>query len=161
MVIRPCVPKIRIFQKFIFLVKNSIFYPKMKFLHTSRYFDLLSILFQILHNSTQKHRKIRHFSRGIWLIIHDLHFLILTCLHKNQNFSLALPSEAIAIDELGSIALKFQNYTTFFLIKFIFHKKLQVAVGYRFFFCLVYIHLHYYAFKQVQSKSRNKFHFTI
>ena len=26
--------------------KNSIFYPKLKFLYTSRYFDLLSILFK-------------------------------------------------------------------------------------------------------------------
>ena len=49
-----------------------------------------------------------------------------------------LPSEAIAIDEIGSIALKLHTYTTFFLLKFIFHKKLQVVVGYRFFVCLVY-----------------------
>ena len=78
-------------------------------------------------------------------MIHDLHFLILTCLHKNHSFSLVLPSEAIAIDELGSIAIKFQTYTTFFLLKFIFHKKLQVVVGYRFFFCLVYNNLFIYA----------------
>ena len=61
---------------------------------------------RVLHNSTQTHRKIRYFSRGIWLIIHDLHFLTLTCLHKNHSFSLALLSEAIAIDELGSISPK-------------------------------------------------------
>ena len=98
----------------------------------------LSSFARVLHNSTQKHRKIRHFSRGIWLIIHDLHYLILTFLHKNHSFSLLLPSEAIAIDELGSIALKLHTYTTFFLLKFNFHKKLQVIVGYRFFVCLVY-----------------------
>ena len=60
--------------------------------------------------------------------------MILTCLHKNHSFSLALPSEAIAIDELDSIAQKLYTYTTFFLLKFIFHKKLQVVVGYRSFF---------------------------
>ena len=36
-------------------------------------------------------------------MLHDLHFLILTCLHKIQSFSLALSSEAISIDELGLI----------------------------------------------------------
>ena len=41
------------------------------------------------------------------------------------------------MDELGSIAPKLHNYATFFLFQFIFHKKLQVVVGYRFFFCLV------------------------
>ena len=35
---------------------------------------------------------------------HDLIFLILLCLYKNHSFSLALPSEAIAINELGLIA---------------------------------------------------------
>ena len=47
-------------------------------------------------------------------MIHDLHFFILTCLHKNHSFSLALHSEAIAINELGSIAPKLHTYTTFF-----------------------------------------------
>ena len=65
-------------------------------------------------------------------MIQDLHFLILTCLHKNYSFSLALPSEAIAIDELDLIAPKLHIYTTLFLLKFIFHKKLQVVVRYRF-----------------------------
>ena len=67
-------------------------------------------------------------------MIHDLHFWILACLHKNFSFSLALPSEAIAINELGSITPKLHTYTTFFLLKFIFHKKLQLVVTYRFFF---------------------------
>ena len=53
---------------------------------------------------------------------------------KNYSFSLALPSEAIAIDEHGSIAPKLHTYTIFFLLQFIFHKKLQVVVEYRFFF---------------------------
>ena len=66
-------------------------------------------------------------------------FFILTCLHKIHSFSLELSSEAIAIDELGSIAPKLHTYTTFFLVKFIFHTKLLVVVGYRFFLCLVYI----------------------
>ena len=73
-------------------------------------------------------------------MIHDLHFLILTCLHKIPSISFMLSSEAIAINELGSIALKLHTYTTFFLLKFIFNKKLQVVVEYCFFFCLVYIH---------------------
>ena len=73
------------------------------------------------------------------MVINDLHFLILTCLHKNHSFSLGLPSEATSIDELGMIAPKLQTYTTFFLLKLIFYKKLEVVVGYRFFFCLVYI----------------------
>ena len=38
---------------------------------------------------------------------------------KSQFFPLALPSEAIAIDELGSIAQKLHTYTTFFLLQFI------------------------------------------
>ena len=49
-------------------------------------------------------------------MIHDLHFLILTFLHKNLSFSLPLPSEAIAIDELGLIAPKLHTYTNFFLL---------------------------------------------
>ena len=67
-------------------------------------------------------------------MIYDLHFLISTCLHKIHSFSLSLSSETIAIDELGSIAPKLHTYTTFLLLNFIFHKKLQVVVGYRFFF---------------------------
>ena len=70
-------------------------------------------------------------------MIHDWHFLILICLHKIRSFSLGLSSEAISIDELGSIALTFHTYTTFFLLKFIVRKKLQVVVGYSFFVCLV------------------------
>ena len=66
--------------------------------------------------------------------------MILTYLHKNHSFSLALTSEAIAIDELGSIVPKLHTYTRLFLLKFIFHKKLQVVVGYRFFF-VKYIYL--------------------
>ena len=37
-------------------------------------------------------------------MLHELHFLIFTCLHKIQIFSLELSSEAISIDELGLIA---------------------------------------------------------
>ena len=37
-------------------------------------------------------------------MINDLHFLILTCLHKIHRFSSALSCEAISIDKLGSIA---------------------------------------------------------
>ena len=128
---------IRIFQKLIFVFDwTRIFYPKIKFLYLSRYFDLLSILSRVFSNSTQNHRKIRHFSWGIWLIIHDLHVLILTSLLKNHSFSIALPFEAIAIDKLGLIAPKLYTYSTFCLLKFIFHKKLQVVFGYRFFFFL-------------------------
>ena len=47
-------------------------------------------------------------------------FFILTCLHKNHSFSLALPSEAIAIDEPELIAQKLYTYTTFFLLKYIY-----------------------------------------
>ena len=115
---------------FSFLIKTAYFTQKWNFFIRVDILISCPSFSRILHNSTQKHRKIRHFSRGIWLIIHDLHFLILTCLHKNHSFSLALPSEGIAIDELGSIALKHHTYTTFFLLKFIFHKKLQVEVGY-------------------------------
>ena len=50
----------------------------------------------------------------------------------------ALSLEPISIDELGSIASKLYSYAMFFLRKFIFHKNLQVEVGYRFSFCLVY-----------------------
>ena len=57
-------------------------------------------------------------------MIHDLHFLILTCLHKNHSFSLALSSEEISIDKLGSITQKLHTYTTFLLLKFNFFKKL-------------------------------------
>ena len=40
----------------------------------------------------------------------NLHFLILTCLHKINDFSLALSSEAISV-ELGMIVSKLHNYT--------------------------------------------------
>ena len=141
MIIKPCVPKIRIVQKFIFVFDKTAYFTQKSLWNFFIRVDVLiscPSFSRVLHDSTQKHRKIRHFSRGIWLIIHDLHFLILIWLHKNHSFSLALPSEAIAIDELGSISPKLQTYTTFFLLEFIFHKKLQVVVGYRFFFCLVY-----------------------
>ena len=55
-------------------------------------------------------------------MIHDLHFWILTCLHKYHSFSLALRSKAIAINELGSIAPKLHIYTLFFLFQCILHK---------------------------------------
>ena len=44
---------------------------------------------------------------------------------------------SISIDEPGSIAPKVYTYASFFLLNFIFHKKSQVVVGYRFFFFLV------------------------
>ena len=140
-VITPFVPKIRIFQKFIFFfIKTAYFTQKWNFFIRIDILICCLSFSRVLHNSTEKHRKIRHFSQGIWLILHDLHFLILKCLHKNPNFSLSLPSEAIAIHELGSIAPKLHTYTIFFWLKFIFNKKLQVVVGYRFFFFfLVYI----------------------
>ena len=122
---------------FSFLIKTAFFTQKWNFVIRVDILISCPSFSRVLHNSTEKHRKIRHFSRGIWLMIHDLHFLILSCLHKNHSFSLAFPSEAIAIDELGLIVLKLHTFTTFFLHKFIFHKKLQVVVGYRFFFCLV------------------------
>ena len=50
-------------------------------------------------------------------MLHDLHFFILTCLHKIHSFSLAVSSEAIRIDELDFIVLKLHTYTTFFLLK--------------------------------------------
>ena len=37
-------------------------------------------------------------------MLHYLHFVILTCLHKIQRFLLGLSSEAISIDELGLTA---------------------------------------------------------
>ena len=46
-------------------------------------------------------------------MIHDLHFRIVACLHKNHSFSLALYSEAIAFNELGSIAPKLHTFTSF------------------------------------------------
>ena len=62
-------------------------------------------------------------------MIHYLHFLIFTYLHKMHSSSFALSSEAIAIHELGVIASELHTDITFFLLKFIFHKKLQVVVG--------------------------------
>ena len=52
---------------------------------------------------------------------------------QNSQFLLALCSEAISIDELGLIAPYLHTYAIFFLLKFIFHKNLQVVVGYHFF----------------------------
>ena len=62
---------------------------------------------------------------------HDLHFLMSS---QNSQFFISVTFWNIANDELGSIAPKLHTYTTFFLLEFIFHKKLQVVVGYRFFF---------------------------
>ena len=87
-----------------------------------------------MHSPTYKHGNYTK------LMIHDLHFWILTCLHKNHSFSLALPSEVIAINELDSFAPKLHNYTTFFILQYIFHKIFQVKGEYRFFFCLIYIY---------------------
>ena len=47
-------------------------------------------------------------------MLHDMHFLILTCFHKIQSFSLALSSEAISIDELCLIVPLLHTYATFF-----------------------------------------------
>ena len=71
---------------------------------------------------------------------HDLHFRVFTC-HKNSEFffSLALSFEAISIDELGLTAPYLHTYATIIMLKFIFHKKFQMEVGYCFFFYLVYI----------------------
>ena len=75
-------------------------------------------------------------------MMRDLHFLILTCLRRVHGFSLPLNSEAVTIDELGSIAPGLRTCATFFLLNFVF-QKLQVVVGYRFFFffffCVVYV----------------------
>ena len=53
---------------------------------------------------------------------------------NSHSFLLALASEAISIDQLGLIAPKLHSYTSFILLKFIFHKKLPVEGEYRFFF---------------------------
>ena len=71
MVNRPWVANIRFFFKSSFsfsIKKNSIFYPKMKLLRTSRHFESIScqLFSRVLQNVTQKHRKIKHLSRGIW-----------------------------------------------------------------------------------------------
>ena len=135
---------------FSFLIKTAYFTQKRNFfIHVYVRVDILiscPSFSRVLHNSTQKHRKIRHFSRCtcIWSIIHDLHFLILTCLHKNHSFSLLLPSEAIANDELSSIAPNLHTNTTFLLL--IFNKKLQVVVGYRFFLFFLFFFSFFYLF---------------
>ena len=49
-------------------------------------------------------------------MIHDLHFFYFDSSSQNHSFSLALPSEEIAIDDLGSIAPKRHTYATFFLL---------------------------------------------
>ena len=64
---------------------------------------------------------------------HDLHFFIWHVFTKLISFSLGSSSEAISIDECGLIAPYLHTYTIFFLLKFIFLKKLQVIVWYRFF----------------------------
>ena len=76
-------------------------------------------------------------------MIHDLHFLNLTCLHKIHIFSLLLSSEAIKIDELGSNVPTSHTYTTFVLLKFIFHKKITSGSWVWFLlFGLVYIQMY-------------------
>ena len=75
-VIRPCLPKIIIFQKFIFVFdKIAFFYPKIKFRHTSQYFDLLSIISRVLHNSTHKTQKNKTFKSRY--VINDTRFAFL------------------------------------------------------------------------------------
>ena len=49
-------------------------------------------------------------------MIPDLNFFILTYILKISSFALALFSEAISIDQLGSIAPEIHIYTTFFLL---------------------------------------------
>ena len=72
-----------------------------------------------------------------------LAFFDLTCLHKIHSFSLALSSEAIEIDELGSNVPTPHTYTTFFLLKFIFHKKITSGTWVWFrLFGLVYIQIY-------------------
>ena len=66
-------------------------------------------------------------------MIHVTRFAFFDFDMSSQN-SLALSSEAISFDELGSIAPLLHTFTAFCLLKFIFHKKLQVIVGYRFLF---------------------------
>ena len=72
-------------------------------------------------------------------MLHDLHYFYFDMSSQNSELS----SEAISIDELGLIAQNFHISATFFLLMFIFHKKLVLEVRYRFFFCLVYIIFNY------------------
>ena len=117
MAIRPCVAKISISHNFIFVFyKNSIFTQKWNFFMQVDILISCPPLSSVLHNSTQKLWKIRHLVKGTRLMLDDLHFLILTCLHKIQSCSWRLSSEAISIDELGLISPQLHTYTTFFLL---------------------------------------------
>ena len=51
-------------------------------------------------------------------MLHDLQFLIFTCLHKIHSFPLALSSEAISIDVLGSTAPNFFLPSILVLVKY-------------------------------------------
>ena len=58
----------------LFLIKTAHFTQKWNFfIQVDILISCLS-LSRLLLNSTQKHRKIRHFSQCIWFMIHNLHF---------------------------------------------------------------------------------------
>ena len=91
---------------------------------------------RVLRNSTQNTEK--------WDILVNVYvsrfaffFFILTCFYKIYIFHQCYILKQFQFEELGSIAPKLHPYTIFFLLKFIFHNKLQAVVGYRFLFCLV------------------------
>ena len=67
--------------------------------------------------------------RSFWNLDHLLNMVIKPCVAKIRIF---------------------RTYTTFFLLTFIFHKKLQVEVGYRFLFCLVYIKVYHFYFQKAK-----------
>ena len=97
--------KSEFFKKKNFLAKNGIFYPKMKFFIRVDILISCPSLSRVMHNSSQKLRKIRHFSQKHIISVSRIAFFDFDMSSQNWEFSSALILEAISIDELGLIAL--------------------------------------------------------
>ena len=137
MVIRPCVAKIRIFQKLILVFdkKQHIFTQKWTFFIWVDILISCPSLSRVLHNSSQKPRKIRRFSQRYIINVSRFAFFDFDMSSQNSEFFISV----IFWSNFNWWTLfepLLNAYATFFLLKFIFRKKLQVEVGYHSFFFL-------------------------
>ena len=120
-------------KSFSFFTKTAFFYtPKWNFfIRVDTLFSCAS-LSTVSNYSIPKHKRISYMCKFTRLAFFDFD-------RSSRNTKvLTLCCAAIFVYQIGSIVQTPYNYIIFFLFVLIFYEKLQVEVGYRFFFCLVY-----------------------
>ena len=134
MVIRPCVAKNQNFVKtpFSFLIKTVYFTQKWNFFIRVDILIFCQYLSSVLHNSTQKTPKIRHFSQRYMInVTWFAFFFILTRLQHSEFFIRVILWSNFNWWTYSDCSITLHLYHI--LIAYVyFHKKLQVIVWYRF-----------------------------